>query len=709
MKNNTPIIESEETKPIPDDPQKEIKSHLAQFLLSLIQALLRTGYYTPDHPQSKKAKEGLYEDFQNLLNHEKELTFLVREVRGEKRILIEGVLPNPQELHTIMLQGMAEMYTPKFVTFFDRKDLISLTLKASMVWTEFNNFIDLMGEPAFADTLEKTDKERFAQALKDRGIFHISYIFNEELLAGERGIPWRSQIALSRLGKDFKMIPLFRDLDEQGLKKVRRKIVQDVVRPMQAAEDIYPILMNGDLVETEEFKETEIDEEMIACLPDELLLQVSRILLKQTLSEKGGDFDHKKSARLAKQIASALKFREIQVGEKILEEYYKHGLIPIDKLTEALRRRIKKEQEIENFLLHTDFYLKKLEQIQDTQEYVQFAKSLKNIMPELIRRNRYTEILQILEQIDRHSNEKKQRSRYAVQILDEIEKGDILRALKARFVTGQKETCLSIAPIFVKLGKRSIPHLLYFFKERNEPFVLKCAFEKLLEIDPSHINLILDELNNGGIGTESAIRIIRTYGEIGCNEWIQPLASALQSYLGHENPQVREEALWAYYRVMGAKGESLYLSLLSDTDIAVQKKAIQCLGKMKSEVALERFFKFLKALEDDPPEKSRQIVPALLGALACYGNIERPGEGSLEDFLLETLERQVSLGPLKFLKKKKSVLSEGAVVAICETLGKIGTDKSYPILEKLKKQDNIIWKNKAGEALKEINKRGGIS
>jgi len=246
-------------------------------------------------------------------------------------------------------------------------------------------------------------------------------------------------------------------------------------------------------------------------------------------------------------------------------------------------------------------------------------------------------------------------------------------------------------------------------KESNDQFVLKCAFEKLLEIDPSHINLIFDELNNGGIGTESAIRIIRTFGEIGSYELIQPLASALQSYLNHENPRVREEALWAYYRVMGAKGERLYFALLSDVDIAVQKKAIQCLSKMKSEVALERFLEILKGLEDDPSDKSQQIVSTLFAALAFYGNIERLDEGSLEDFVLEKLERQVSLGPLKFLKKKKSVLSEGAVAAICETLGKIGTDKSRPILEKLEKQDNIMWKNKAGEALKQIDERGGIS
>ncbi len=710
MESNIPKPEGAGAqKPTQRDPHTEIKDHLAKFLLSLIQAFLRTGYYTADHPQSKNAKEGLYEDFQNLLDNKYELTFLVSHVPGGEKILIEGMLPEPQELRSIMLQGMADMYTPKFATFLERKDLISLTLKAAMSWTEFNNFVDLMGEPTFADTLEKSDKERFSQALRERGIFNISYIFNEELLAGERDIPWRSQVALSRLRKDFKMIPLYQDLDEIGMKKVRRQIIQDVVRPMQSAEIIYPILANSDLAETEEFKEPDIDEEMIASLSEKLLFQVSHMFLKKTISQKESDSNQEKSTRLAKQIALSLNLKEINGRERILEEYYKQELIPIDELPEAIQRKIKKKREIDKFLRNTDFYLKSFDDIEDPQKYARFAHSLKNILPELIRKDRYEEIQKIIAQMDRHSSEKENLSRHAEQILDEIQRGKILGALKARFMSGQKETCLAIAPIFVTLGERALPHLLSFLKGSNDQFVLKCTCEKLLEIDPSHINVILDALNDEEVGTESTIRIIRALGDVASDEFIETLAKALQPYLNHKNPRLREEALWAYYSVMGEEGERLYLALLSDVDIAVQKKAIQCLSRMKSETALERFLEVLKDLGDAPLEKGQQLVSTLFSALAFYGNIERSGEGSLEDFLLDTLERQVSLGPLKFLKKKRSVLSEGAVAAICETLGKIGTDKSRPVLEKFEKQDNMMWKNKAGEALKEMDRRAGIS
>ena len=245
----------------------EIKVKLAEFLLALIQAFLRTGYYTPDHPESQKAKVGLYENFQSLFSQRDELTFLVREELEGKTILIEGVLPEVQDLNGLMIAGMAEMYVPRFAKFLEQKDLISLTLKNAMTQTEFTSLVDLMSEPAFVDTTETGAKEKFSQALRERNIFNVSYIYNEELVTA-RDIPWRSQIALTRLKKDFSMVPLFADLDIEGLKKVRKQIIQDLMRPLRNAEAIYHILMNSDLAVTEEFKEVEIDEDCLLYTSD---------------------------------------------------------------------------------------------------------------------------------------------------------------------------------------------------------------------------------------------------------------------------------------------------------------------------------------------------------------------------------------------------------------------------------------------------------
>ncbi|MEE9610412.1 MAG: hypothetical protein V3W19_04130, partial [Desulfatiglandales bacterium] len=559
--------------------------------------------------------------------------------------------------------------------------------------------------PNFVDTREKTDKERFVQTLKDKGISNVSYIFKEDLLATKRNIPWRSQIAISRLKKEFKMVPLYDDVDTEGLKKVRRQIIHEVARPLLDAKVIYPILLNTDLAETEEFKESDIDEEIIASLSDELLLAISKKLLKEALPFGETGPLKRKALILAEQVVSALKQREGIDKDEILVEFFKRKLISADELPDTTQQKVKIEQLADKFLEQTDSFLDQFNKIEDGEKYIKVAQILTRIIPELIRRDRYEEILKLITYIVHHSNKKEQLSSSAGQILEEIEKSEIPGALKGKFLTGQREICQAVAPIFLKLHKASIPHLLSILKESNDQLVLKSACELLIQIDSSAIKFIIDELNKKEIPTEFAIDIIRVLGEIKHDEWIKPLAKTLLAYTNHENPHLREEALWVYYKIMGNGGEKLYLNHLNDPDSSVQKKAIQCLGRVKSEVALKQLLGMLQKNKDGQADKNKHLETSIFNAFGFYGNMEWPGIGTLEDYLLETLDRHLSLGPLKFLKKKKSPLSEGAIAAICETLGKIGTDKSRPILHKLEKHQDDLCRVKAEEALTRMAER----
>jgi hypothetical protein len=703
----TSVRQSDTPRPTPevDDGRKQIQEKLAQFILSLIQAFLRTGYYTPDHPESKKAKVGLYEDFRSLFVQKDELTFLVHHDSGGENILIEGVLPEVQYLNRLMLRGMAELYIPKFAMFLERKDLISLTLKDKMTRTEFTRFVDVMSEPTFVDTRATKDKERFSHTLKKHGIFHISYVFNEELLAAKRNIPWRAQIALSRLKKDLSMIPLFLNLDAEGFRKIRREIVQDVIRPIKNPETLFYVLINTDLAQTKELKESEIDTEIIASLPDELLLRTAQTLLKEVHEQGQIEAADRKRLVLVKRVTAVLNRREIKGREPILEDYFQRKLIPFEQLPDAVQHKIKLERLANKFLLYSQQFFDQFDKIKNKDQYIRLARSFTKIIPELIRRDRYEEILTIVTHIDRHFNEKKHLSIYAGQILEEIGRGKIPQALAEKFLTEKKEIRLAIAPIFLKLHVGAVPYLLSILKQSNDQWVRKNACEVLVQIGSSAINFILTELNKKEISPESTIDVLRVLGEIKSDEWRQPLANTLMSYLNHKNPELREEALWVYYRIKGREGEKLYLSLLNDRDLGVQKKAIQCLGRIKSGAALTKFLEMLEQFEASPSVKNDPIETRVFGTLGYYGAIEVPGKGNLEDFLLDTFDRRLSLGTFGFLKKKKNPLSEESVAAICDTLGMIGSDRSSAILGKIAKQQGTLWTRKALEALTKIDQR----
>jgi HEAT repeat protein len=687
-----------------DDPHGEIKVRLAEFLLALIQAFLRTGYYTPDHPESQKAKAGLYENFQSLFSQRDELTFLVREELEGKNILIEGVLPEVQDLNGLMVAGMAEMYVPRFAKFLEQKDLISLTLKNAMTQTEFTSFVDVMSEPAFVDTKETGTKEKFSQTLQERNISNISYIYNEELVTA-RNLPWRSQIALTRLKKDFSLVPFFSDLDLGGLKKVRKQIIQDLVRPLRNAEAIYHILMNSDLAVTEEFKEAEIDEEVVEALADDLLMQVSQTLLKETSRQEETELAQGKTVTLAKQFASALNLGEVKGRESVLQEYVKHKLISAEQLPKSMQQRIRLEQLTKKFLQDSNSFLSQFDKIQDEAKYLRVARALLELIPELIRRDQYEAVLEILDCLGRHSHENEHRSTCAGQILDEISKGETLSALKKRFLIGKMEICQTITPIFLALGGRSVPHLVPILVRSRDLLVKKNVVEIIAQIDPATIGLVLNKLNEKGSETRSMIDILRVLGEIESDEYLQPLTNTLLGYLNHESPHIRVEALRVFFRIKGAEGKSIYLDLLNDPDIDVQQEAIHCLARVKSTTALGKFLEMLKNSEDSPSAKTERLEACLYKALGFYGNCELPGEGSLEDFLLATIKRQLSLGRLSFSTIKGKAIKPETVAAICEALGNIGTSKSRKTLQKLNKQKDSLWQKKAQEALTKIAER----
>ncbi len=322
-----------------------------------------------------------------------------------------------------------------------------------------------------------------------------------------------------------------------------------------------------------------------------------------------------------------------------------------------------------------------------------------------MRQDQYEAILEIINYYDRHFNESKPHSGHAAEILDEIAKGDIILALKGKFLIGKKELCEAIAPIFLKLGVRSVPQLVSILVRSHDHLVRKNACEIIVQIDPSTISFVLNKLNEKGSEIRAIIDTFRVLGEIEPDEWMYPLANTLLSYLNHENSHIRAEALRLYSLIKGAEGKVLYLDLLNDADISVQKEAIQCLARVKSGTALGKFLEMLENLEDFPTEKREQMEACLFRALGCYGNIERPGIGLLEDFLLATLDRKLNVGPLKFTTGKRQAVSPEVIAASCEALGNIGTEKSCSILKKLTKQKDSPWKQKAEEALTKIAER----
>ena len=269
---------------------------LTEFILSLVQAFLRTGYYLPEHPESKKARVGLYNRFKSLFTGRHELTFMLKEMGEVQNILVDGPLPETQQLRSLMTKGMAEVYVPRLSKFLERKDLVSLTLKEDMGELEFSHFIDVMSEPSF-QTLDSECKNVFVERLRELEITHISFVFNEDIVTVERKLPWRAQLSISRLKKDLKCIPLFQNLDEEGFLSLRKQVMRDVLRPINKPDLMSAILLNSDLASTDEVSKDEIEDEVVAYISEDKLAATGREALRiHEETETGRELEGRKRA-----------------------------------------------------------------------------------------------------------------------------------------------------------------------------------------------------------------------------------------------------------------------------------------------------------------------------------------------------------------------------------------------------------------------------
>ena len=170
-------------------------------------------------------------------------------------------------------------------------------------------------------------------------------------------------------------------------------------------------MANSDLAVTEEFKEAEIDQEIMECLSDDLLAQVSRALLTETFRRGEKEPAGGKPVELAKDLAHALNLKKVKGRESILQEYVRHKLISADQLPAEMQHQIRLEQLTNRILQDSNSILAQLDKIQDEEKYLRVARTLGAIMPELTKRDHYESIFEIINCFDRHLREKEKFSR----------------------------------------------------------------------------------------------------------------------------------------------------------------------------------------------------------------------------------------------------------------------------------------------------------
>lgn len=672
---------------------------LGDFILGFVQALLRTGYYLPTHPQARKAKQGLHARFRSLFHGRHELTFMVQDVDGRKNVLVEGVRAESQKLSALMPAGMAEAYVPRLAHFLERKDLVSITLEEDMGEEEFSRFVDMLSETGTAVT-DAAGKERFTARLREGGVAHFSVVFEEDLVAPERKLPWRAHLAIARLRKDLKHVPLFHDLDEAGLRSLRRQVVRDVLRPISRADLLAALLMNSDLAASGELPAAEIEDEIARFVPDPLILPTGSAALAALLTPHDPECTARQRRALLGLLLSARAEKQPGLAE-LVREMFDRGLVELERLPEPLKDQILLERDADRFLAARSAVLSRLDATTSADAYRLRVGGLLRLVPELLRRDRVEDAVGLATVVRGHAALGGPRAEVAAEALGRLARGEVAAALKARFLHGRKEDRVAVATLCQSVGDETRPLLLQIVREAADAWTRKNAAEVLLHMGPQATEMLVAELHEGWLSAEIRAELLMVLGE--CRSATPSLLPTLHHFAGDADPRVREEAMWALCRLRGAAEQPLFLHMLDDPDPEVLARAIRCLRAARCGGAVDKAVELLSHMEEAPEmqpleEQLYAVLPDLATAACARG-------GAVEELLIRKLHGARTQGLWSALQRPRHPLTEDAFQGICEALAVVGTERGREALAELSRRVQEPVRHWVLKALRTIESR----
>ena len=670
-----------------------------EFLMDLTKAMLRSGYYASDHPGSDGAKQGLYEAFKKCLGDSSEIMVTHEETREHSDILITGILDEPVNVRTLVGSSMAELFVPKLREYFKRKGLVSFAIKKDITSEHFDRFVDIMSDPK-VDTGEK-DKigELLSHALIDHGITEISTVFVDDLILLELNLPFRVEMAIQRLAKDLKVMPLFKSKDHEGIRTMKLQIIQDILRPLKHPEFLKDLIINCYIIaqHVEDLETEDIEQVIIEGFPLNSLLPTSRYIYKELDRLREMKVDNPDNAtlenrfagvkRILKWVARRLVLEDVSGAQSFLEELYLNQVLSFDELPSDVQYLVNTEKMAKDVTSHIRSYVNRILNITTSDDAAIMLKLMRRILPALIEKSDWQTTFYLTKAMAKAANTGDLFNTAPGLPANPIR--FVFKELTDEMVTGYENADESQRSLIDKitdlLGTQGIQILSKVLSDSENRGARKNAMDALTQKGDrvrDWIFKVLDDPEQKWFLIRNALMLL---GHVGKNEKDIEHARKL---LHHEQPRVRDEALNVVISLKAADAEDVVLTALDDADDKVRWRAMNGLADL-SPVSEGSIKKLLGLITVEAPEDKEEAVghyrktAQLIRALGGISNI--PNRSEAEDIILEMARRssEQKKGLLKRIKKSSDSDQSAILSAAITTLGNIGGPKSETFLDEL--------------------------
>jgi hypothetical protein len=701
--------------------QNDRRAAVRDFVVELVKLLSHTAIYTSDHPVVKRAVERPFRLFAELPLAHDELTFLTEFTSGEHaELFVEGGTDETTPLGVVLRSSMGEHFQGKLRTYLERNRIVNLSIKRGIGHDEFANFVAVMvrRNPDVASDWSGASFD-FSAELAREGVAHVSVVMWDDLAGAERRLPWRVRMAVARLRKDLRNLPLYQKASGKELLDAKRQIVTDIIRPLTRPEFIRDLLINVDLVArgTSELDAYALEDDISACLSDGLVVPVMWEIVREIerldkakMGERDRMTRESDLQRGLKKLALRAVTRDDRKAYDTLRQLFDRGILQFQQLPDDLKRAVLRESWTDHFLKNPEANLRRFEAEESLEVVHRYLDSFVVIFPELLERQKYKELVAVAGVLRARRTirgfeplyQEHRKELFSAEFLQSLEKA-VQSSRK-----GDRQALLGMLDLF---GVEAVPYLVQALSNATEATVRRGVCDALVRLGRDAVPGLVAELNARAYEWFVARNLVMVLGEIAD----EAAVAALQRFMGHPNTRVREEALGAFTRIRGEQAEPYLLEHLGEHVPSVRRRALQCLASIGSHHA--RFLGELETGLDDftrqdagtPPE----VQQACLRCALDLGNLALPSGRTLLDVLhgfiapLTGMERLKSLGlsvGVRLGRGRKELSQEG-LIEVLRGLAGVGDRTSLRAMLPLLRDERPLVSEAARNASREIESR----
>lgn len=668
------------------------------FVMDLTKAMLRTGYYAPDHPGSQNAKRGLYDVFQKCLRDSAEIMITSQESREKTDILITGILDEPVNVRTLVGAGMAELFVPKLREYFNRKGLVSFAIKKNISPEHFDRFVNVMSDPTVDRGENAKVGELLTKALVEQGISDISTVFMDDIIVLEKNLPWRVEMAIQRLAKDLKVLPMFRGESDETIKRMKLQIIQDILRPLKHPEFLKDLIVNCYVIaqHVKNIQEEDIEKVIIEAFPMDTLLPTSQFIFKELnrLQEIGAQDPDNPSVkrrfegvrRILKWVARRLVLSDVRGAQRFLEELYANGVLAFDELPADVKYLVNTQKMARDVAGHLNAYLGRLLRPQSSGDAAVILKCFRRIIPNLMEEEDVATVLRIVQTVQDGIRKGlvSGSAETGADVLEFLFK-DRASELEVAYTQAGEAERTSIEALLGMLGGRGIRILCKVLSDSENRAARKAAMSALIQkgdLARDWVLTVLADPTQKWFLKRNALMLLRHVARADSD------IDLARVHTSHTHARVRDEALNTLVALKTADAERLAFKALDDADEKIRWRAVNALGEL-SPLSKESMNKLLSRIRSEPSEDKELAARhqrKLIQLLRVIGGMTRFNEPeAAEEAVLEAARRAAGQKKGLLQRMRKSAAAEDAAVlgAALIALGAIGSARSGEFLSEL--------------------------